>query len=155
MFGEVSTHMSKQSSLRNTHTQSDRSPGGTVDQIIKKSVLLAYRNYRDRNYEDVHTILDSVLLTNKFDITVPRQLEMLKRLIGDTIKVEPREEYMKESFTQFFEHFVADHLEWRHKHADLVVDDLRSKFQDISSLVPMLERLHDRLCTLEARINSN
>ena len=144
--------MSNHSSLRNTHTQSNRRPGGTVDQIIKKSVLLAYRNYRDREYEDVHTILDSVLLTNKFDITIPRQLDMLKRLIGDTIQVDSHEEYMKESFTQFFDRFVQDHLKWRRNQADLVVDDLHSKFQDISSLVPMLERLHDRLSTLEARI---
>jgi hypothetical protein len=146
--------MSNNSSLRKTLTHSDRHTDRTVDQVIKENVLLAYNNFKDRKFKDVHTILDAVLLTNKLDVSDSRQLDMLKRLIGDTIQVELRDEFMKEGFTQYFDRFVEDHLKWRSKQRDLVVDDLKSKFQDISSLVPMLESLHDRINTLEARMRS-
>jgi hypothetical protein len=144
--------MSNNSSLRKTLTHSDRHTDRTVDQVIQENVLLAYHNY-NRKFKDVHTILDAVLLTNKLDVRNSRELDILKRLIGDTVQVEPHDEYMKKSFTQYFDRFVGDHLKWMSSQKDLVVDDLKSNFQDISSLVPMLERLHDRISTLEARMH--
>ena len=136
--------------MRNTHTQSRRYTTGSVDQVIKNSILLAYDNYRDRKFDDACTILDAVFFTNKLDITITRQLDMLKRLVDDTIKVDSREEYMKDSFKQFVDIQAKDHLKWRHTQPDVIVDNLGSDFHSVASLVPMLERLHARLSALES-----
>ncbi len=144
--------LSAHSTMRRTLTQPTQNTNERVNDVIKKSIIIAYNHYKNREFKDAATVLDMVFLTNKTDIKDKRILPMLKKMVEDVIRVEERYEYMKDGFLLFFDDMAAIHNKWRDTQKDLVVDDLQSSFHDISSIVPMLESLHNRLNALESKI---